>query len=182
MKIPMTVTPGMRLHFIGIGGIGMSGLAAICLDRGCLVSGCDAKLGAAAIRLQEQGASVRIGHHPSHLDERVDLVVYSSAVSAREPERLAALSARVPMISRGELLALLSADRKLIAVAGAHGKTTTSGMAAQLLLETGWDPTIIVGGMMRSLGTNAHAGRGAYVGGDDEIEGRGHGFAGLLLT
>ncbi len=163
MTTPVALRPGIRIHFIGIGGIGMSGLAAICLERGCVVSGCDAKPNNASLRLTQRGAAIAIGHHPHHLDEPVDLVVYSSAVSAREPERLAALAKRTTTISRGELLAVLAADRKLIAVAGAHGKTTTSAMASQLLIEAGWDPTVVVGGMMVSMGTNARAGSGAYL-------------------
>lgn len=154
---------GQRLHFIGIGGIGMSGLAAVCLERGCLVSGCDSKSNAVARRLQERGAAVSVGHHPHHLDEGADLVVYSSAVSEREPELLAARSRRIRTISRGELLAELAADRHLIAVAGAHGKTTTSGMASQMLIHAGWDPTVVVGGIMLTMGTNARCGRGAFL-------------------
>lgn len=163
MTTSIALRRGMRIHFIGIGGIGMSGLAAICLERGYVVSGCDTKLNSISYRLKQRGAAIAIGHHPHHLDEPVDLVVYSSAVSEREPERLAALAKRTPTISRGELLAILSADRKLIAVAGAHGKTTTSAMASQLLIEAGWDPTVVVGGMMVSMGTNARAGSGAYL-------------------
>ena len=159
----MPITSGLRIHFIGIGGIGMSGLARICLERGCLMSGCDSKLNANAHRLQERGASIAIGHHPSHLDEPADLIVYSSAVSECEPELAAARSRGLRTISRGELLGELAADRHLIGVAGAHGKTTTSGMASQLLIRAGWDPTVVVGGMMLSIGTNARAGRGAYL-------------------
>ena len=153
----------MRLHFIGIGGIGMSGLASICLERGCAVSGCDAKANSFAHRLQEQGAAMTLGHHPSHLDESVDVVVYSAAVSAQEPELLEARSRGLRVMSRGEFLAALAVDRRLIGVAGAHGKTTTSGMASQLLIQAGWDPTVVVGGLMLSLGTNARTGTGSYL-------------------
>ena len=154
---------GVRLHFIGVGGIGMSGLASICLDRGCVVSGCDARLNGVARGLQARGVPLQQGHAPSHLQSPVDLVVYSSAVPGDAPELVEARARGLLTITRGELLAALAQDRHLIAVAGAHGKTTTSGMAAQLLLEAGWDPTIVVGGVLLSLGTNARAGSGAYL-------------------
>ena len=160
---PPRIAPGLRLHFLGIGGIGMSGLAGICLERGCTVSGCDTKLSGPARKLQQRGASLSVGHHPLHLDQPLDLVVHSSAVSADEPELAQARARGLRTITRGELLAAVAADRQLIAVAGAHGKTTTSGMASQLLLHAGWDPTVIVGGIMLSFGTNARAGSGAYL-------------------
>lgn len=162
MKIP-SVRRGMRIHFMGISGIGMSGLAAICHEQGCVVSGCDAKLNGVAHRLHAQGVAVSVGHDPRHVDGTIDLLVYSAAISAQEPERRIAPSRGIPAISRGELLGVLAANRPLVAVAGAHGKTTTSGMAAQLLIEAGWDPTVVVGGVMVSLGTNARSGTGSYL-------------------
>jgi len=159
----VTIHRGMRIHFMGIGGIGVSGLAAVCLERGCVVSGCDAKANGAAGRLQQRGAAVSVGHAVAHLDGKADLVVYSSAVSGQEPELLQARSRGIRALSRGELLAALSADQRLVAVAGTHGKTTTAGMASQLLIQAGWDPTVVVGGMMLSLGTNARSGTGAYL-------------------
>jgi len=162
----------MRLHFIGVGGIGMSGLASLCLRRGCVVSGCDAKLNTLMLRLQEQGASISIGHDPTHLSLDADVAIYSSAVSAQEPERLWGETLGIRAVSRGELLAALAAEKRLIAVAGAHGKTTTSGMAAELLIRAGWDPTVLVGGMMLSMGSNVRAGGGAYlVAESDESDG-----------
>lgn len=154
---------GARIHFMGIGGIGVSGLATICLERGYVVSGCDAKLNNLSRRLQERGATIAIGHDPQHLAGGSDLVVYSSAVSEQNPELLEARARGIRTITRGELLAELSHDHRLIGIAGAHGKTTTSGMASQLLVHAGWDPTIVVGGMMLSAGTNARSGRGTYV-------------------
>ncbi|MBI4342369.1 MAG: UDP-N-acetylmuramate--L-alanine ligase [Candidatus Omnitrophica bacterium] len=154
---------GLRLHFMGVGGIGMSGLAGICLERGCAVSGCDPKLNSTARRLQQRGATLSAGHHPSHTDQPIDLLVYSAAVSANEPELMQARIRGIPAITRGELLAAVAADHHLVAIAGAHGKTTTSGMASQLLLHAGWDPTVIVGGIMLSFGTNARAGSGSYL-------------------
>src|SRR3989338_2390069 len=162
--IPLPASgPGLRIHFLGISGIGVSGLASICLERGCVVSGCDSKLNSIAHRRPARGVAISAGHAAGHLDEPVDVVVHSTAVSPEEPELVFARSCGIQTLSRGELLAALAADRRLIAVAGAHGKTTTSGMASQLLLQAGWDPTIIVGGVMLSLGTNARAGRGACV-------------------
>lgn len=162
----MTPTPigqGTHLHLMGIGGIGMSGLATICLERGASVSGCDAKLNSLGHRLQERGASIAIGHDARHLEHAPDLVVYSSAVSDQEPELIEARRRGIRTITRGELLAELAADQRLVAVAGTHGKTTTSGMASQLLLLAGWDPTVIVGGMMLPSGANARFGRGTYL-------------------
>ena len=159
----MMINRGMRVHFMGIGGIGMSGLAAICLERGCVVSGCDARLNGTTGWLQQRGASVLAGHAVEHLDGAIALVVYSSAVSGEEPELLQARARGIRTVSRGELLAALSAEYRLVAIAGTHGKTTTSGMASQLLVHAGWDPTVVVGGMMLSLGTNARRGTGSYL-------------------
>ena len=160
---PLAIGRGLRLHFMGIGGIGMSGLASICLERSCVVSGCDAKLNGSAAGLAARGASITRGHDPRHLTSAIDLLVYSSAVSADEPELVRAREQGIQTLSRGELLAALAADRHLIGVAGAHGKTTTSGMAAQLLIEAGWDPTVVVGGLMLSMDTNARGGSGTYL-------------------
>ncbi|MBI4341429.1 MAG: UDP-N-acetylmuramate--L-alanine ligase [Candidatus Omnitrophica bacterium] len=154
--------PALRAHFMGIGGIGMSGLARICLEEGWAVSGCDAKLNSLAHRLQQRGAAIAIGHAPAHA-AGIDLLIYSSAVSPEHPELAAARARGVRTISRGELLAELAAPRRLVAVAGAHGKTTTSGMVSNLLIHAGWDPTVMVGGMMLSSGTNARSGRGSYL-------------------
>jgi UDP-N-acetylmuramate--alanine ligase len=163
MTPSLTFAPGMRLHFMGIGGIGMSGLAAIYLKRGCRVSGCDSKPSGTARRLHAQGAAVTVGHDPAHLEGGLEVLVYSSAVQPHEPELIQARERGIRVVSRGELLAAVAAEKQLIAVAGAHGKTTTSGMAAQLLVEAGWDPTIVVGGMMLSFGTNARPGTGSYL-------------------
>jgi len=159
----MVLPVGTRLHFMGISGIGVSALAEICLSRGLRVSGCDLKLNGASHQLEDRGALITTGHDPSHLAGDVELVVYSAAVPSHEPELLAARARGIPAISRGQLLAELAAEKRLIAVAGAHGKTTTSGMASELLLHAGWEPTVVVGGVMLSLGTNARYGRGAYL-------------------
>ncbi len=157
------ICEGKAIHFIGIGGVGMSGLARICHERGMRVSGCDAQHGYSQKALQQRGIRVEMGHHPSHVTDDVGLVVYSQAVSDKEPELVQAIAGGHRTISRGELLAELASTQQLIAVAGAHGKTTTSGMAAQLLTEASWDPTIVIGGHVVSLGTNARSGSGRYL-------------------
>ena len=168
----MTIGPGTRVHFLGVGGIGVSGLARLCAARGLQVSGCDIKLSGAAKLLEQHGAALASGHHPGHLDVPVDLVVYSAAVPRSEPELMLAEERGIPMMTRGQLLAALTSDRRLVAVAGAHGKTTTSGLAAELLLHAGWDPTVMVGGVMVSRGTNAIPGQGTYfVAETDESDG-----------
>src|SRR3989338_1953636 len=168
----MAIDRGTRIHFMGIGGIGMSGLATVCLEQGCVVSGCETKPNALAHRLKERGAWVTLGHDPSHLQPDTQLLVYSSAVRAQESELAQARARGIRTISRGELLAELMAHKRLIAIAGAHGKTTTSGMASEVLCLAGWDPTVIVGGMMRSTGTNSGWGSGRYaVAETDEADG-----------
>jgi UDP-N-acetylmuramate--alanine ligase len=154
---------GEHIHFIGIGGIGMSGLARISHEAGGRVTGCDATEGRAPQLLRQQGIAVGVGHDASHLTEEVGLVVYSSAVSPQEPELLAAKTRGIRTMSRGEYLAEVAAEKRLVAVAGAHGKTTTAGMAGQLLVQAGWDPTVVVGGHNVALGTNARSGRGRYL-------------------
>lgn len=156
----MSMLNGKQIHFMGIGGIGMSGLASILAERGHAVNGCDVN---GSPRLQRQGIPVAIGHHPSHVSDAVGVVVYSSAVSRDEPELAAARARGIRTISRGELLAELASAKQLIAVAGAHGKTTTSGMAGQLLIQAGWDPTVVVGGYNVALGSNARHGRGRFL-------------------
>ena len=162
----------MHLHFMGIGGIGMSGLADLAVSRGFSVGGCDMKLNGLLHRLTDRGASITQGHDPRHLAHSIDLLVYSTAVSPSEPELADARARGIPTMTRGQFLAEFTRQQRLIAVAGAHGKTTTSGMAAQLLLQAGWDPTIVVGGKLLSLGSNAHFGRGTYaVAESDESDG-----------
>ncbi len=168
----MVTQPGRHLHFMGIGGIGMSGLAEIYLGRGLTVDGCDTKATSTLVRLQERGASIAVGHNPQHLEGATDLLVYSAAVSEHEPELADARARGIRTITRGQLLGELAAESRLIAVAGAHGKTTTSGMASELLIHAGWDPTVVVGGFMVAQGTNARHGTGSYlVAESDESDG-----------
>jgi UDP-N-acetylmuramate--alanine ligase len=151
------VTHGRRIHFIGIGGSGMSGIARILLRSGYVVSGSDLRENAETEALRAIGAKVFRGHDPRNLEE-AESVVYSSAVSADNPELAAARERRLPVFPRGEMLAELARKKRSIVVAGAHGKTTTSAMIATLLMESGFDPTTVIGGRLRSISGNAKVG------------------------
>ena len=152
-----------KVHFIGIGGAGMSGLAQLLLSRGIAVSGSDLAASAATERLAALGATVYIGHDGAHITaEAPDEVVVSSAVPPGNPELAAARERGVPVVHRGELLARLMQDRVGIAVAGTHGKTTTTSMIALCLLRAGLDPTIAIGGDLPDIGSNARAGQGPH--------------------
>lgn len=141
----------------------MSGLAHVLLDSGEDVAGSDLAESAATARLAQKGARIYIGHDEAHIArEAPDVVVYSSAVPADNPELRYARRAGIPVLARGEMLARLMNSRKGIAVAGTHGKTTVTSMIALVLERSGADPTLVVGGEMRDLGTNAKAGRGEY--------------------
>jgi UDP-N-acetylmuramate--alanine ligase len=153
-----------RLHFVGIGGAGMSGIAELCQRLGFSVSGCDLISSAATARLASLGAQVSYGHHPSHLDPDLDAVVISSAVKFSNPEVARAREMKIPVIARAEMLGeLLRLSRLGVAVAGTHGKTTTTGLIGLILEEAGLDPTVAVGGNLRSKGTNVRLGRGEYM-------------------
>ncbi|HLT57525.1 MAG TPA: UDP-N-acetylmuramate--L-alanine ligase [Limnochordales bacterium] len=152
-----------KMHFIGIGGAGMSGLAQILLAQGVAVSGSDLSASAATRRLRALGARVYIGHRASHVhQEAPDTVVISSAVPPGNPELVAARERRIPVVTRGELLARLMEERVGIAVAGTHGKTTTTSMIALSLERAGLDPTIAIGGELHDIGSNAKLGHGPY--------------------
>ncbi len=156
----MPLTP-QRVHFVGIGGAGMSGIAMVLLDHGYTVSGSDLKKSEITDKLQILGARVYYGHSPSHVGE-AELVVYSSAVPPDNPELVIARKRGLPVIPRAEMLGRLMRQRKGIAVAGAHGKTTTTSLVAFLLERTGLDPTVIIGGEMNGFG-NAKAGGGEHL-------------------
>ena len=152
-----------KIHLIGIGGIGMSGIAELLLRHGYTVSGSDLKTGEIIKQLESRGANIFIGHLATNI-EGADLVVYSSAVSSHNPEMLASLEKKIPVIPRAEMLAELMRIRYGIAVAGAHGKTTTTSMIALALLEGGLDPTVVVGGRVDNFGgTNARLGSGNFM-------------------
>lgn len=151
-----------KIHFVGIGGIGMSAIADILHDAGVSVSGCDLKRSAATDLLQRRSIPVTIGHDASHLDD-VDLVVVTSAVKGHNPEIDAAHERGVRVMKRSTMLGELVNDKRGIGVAGTHGKTTTSAMIAVVLSEAGLDPTILVGGVLRNLDSNAKSGGSDFV-------------------
>src|SRR5207302_1945260 len=151
-----------QIHFVGIGGIGMSGIAEILLNLGYRVTGSDQKRSDAVERLAELGAKVFIGHQASNV-EGAHVVVYSSAVSRDNVEVLAAREHQIPTIPRAEMLAELMRLKYGIAVAGTHGKTTTTSMVGAVLAEGRLDPTIVVGGRVSSLGSNARLGQGEFL-------------------
>jgi UDP-N-acetylmuramate--alanine ligase len=152
---------GKRVHFIGIGGAGMSGLARISLSHGIKVSGSDAKDSNVVVALTALGAKVVVGHQSANVDG-ADLVVFSTAISENNPERLRAIELGIPLIARATALALLMSDSKSIAVAGTHGKTTTSSMLTVALQATGADPSFAIGGTITASGSNAHRGTGDF--------------------
>ncbi len=149
-----------RFHFVGVGGIGMSGIARILLDMGYEVSGSDLRENENTKALRERGARVYIGHSPHNVGKDVQVVVYSSAIGGNNPEIMRAKELGIPVIPRGEMLAELFKLKEGIAVSGSHGKTTTTSMIAHILEEAGFDPTVIIGGKLKRLGSNAKLGRG----------------------
>ncbi len=151
-----------RIHFVGIGGAGMSGIAEVLHNLGYAVSGTDMHRSAATGRLQELGVTVQFKHQAKHVNGS-DVVVYSSAVAADNPELRAARKARIPIIPRAQMLSELMRFREGIAVAGVHGKTTTTSLAAALLAEGRLDPTYVIGGRLNSSSAHARLGKGKYL-------------------
>lgn len=152
-----------HIHFVGIGGIGMSGIAEVLLNQGYKVSGSDQKETEITRRLTSLGASVGIGHHPDHV-RGADVVVLSSAISEDNPEVIAAReSGKALVIRRAEMLAELMRLKYSVLVAGAHGKTTTTSMIATVLARGGLDPTVVIGGRLNAWGTNAKMGNGDFM-------------------
>jgi UDP-N-acetylmuramate--alanine ligase len=151
-----------RIHFVGIGGIGMSGIAELLVNLEYQVSGSDLRRSDVTDRLASLGADIRIGHDAAHLGA-ADVVVVSSAVREDNPEVAAARLRHVPVIPRAEMLAELMRLRVGIAIAGAHGKTTTTSMVAWLLERAGLDPTAVIGGRLSAFGSNARLGRGPFM-------------------
>jgi UDP-N-acetylmuramate--alanine ligase len=150
------------IHFVGIGGAGMGGIAEVLLNLGYKVQGSDLKPNAMTAHLAKLGATIRIGHRAENAD-RADVVVVSSAVPGDNPEVRAALARRVPVVPRAEMLGELMRFRESIAVAGSHGKTTTTSLIASVLAEGGEDPTFVIGGRLKSAGSNARLGAGRYL-------------------
>lgn len=151
-----------HIHFVGIGGIGMSGIAELLINLGYTVSGSDLKASDITHRLSSLGATIYKGHLPEQI-RGADVVVISSAVKKDNPEVLAAREATIPVIPRAEMLAELMHLKYGIAVAGAHGKTTTTSIIAEVLNKGGFDPTVVIGGKLNSLGTNAILGQGDFI-------------------
>ena len=153
-----------KIHFVGIGGIGMSGIAEILLDQGFKVSGSDRALSEVTDRLKSLGAQIFEGHDAKNVGSDVDALVYSSAVTPDNPEVLEATRRKIPVIRRAEMLAEVMRLKYGIGIAGTHGKTTTTSMIGLVLLEGGLDPTVIVGGKLSGLGgTNARLGHGEFI-------------------
>ncbi|MCB0329865.1 MAG: UDP-N-acetylmuramate--L-alanine ligase [Bdellovibrionales bacterium] len=153
----------LHFHFTGIGGSGMSGIAEILVNNGYVVSGSDLSVGAACKRLMNLGVEIHQGHSADYLPEQASLVVYSSAVSLDNPELVEARRRGLPVVQRAEVLAELMRLKFGVAVAGAHGKTTTTSMVGWLLEMAGFDPTVIIGGQVKARGSGGRSGRGEYL-------------------
>ena len=158
--------PEMRritlIHFIGIGGAGMCGIAEVLLNQGYGISGSDIRESASTARLKSLGATIYIGHHEENIAD-ASVVVSSTAINDDNPEIRSASKRRIPVVRRAEMLAELMRFRHGIAVAGTHGKTTTTSLVASLLAAGGLDPTFVIGGLLNSAGTNARLGESRYL-------------------
>lgn len=151
-----------RIHFVGIGGVGMCGIAEVLHNMDFKISGSDMNSNVNTERLQSMGVNVSIGHDAG-LIKGVDVVVTSTAVGAANPEVVAAQELKIPIVPRAEMLAELMRLQQGIAIAGTHGKTTTTSLVASVLAESGLDPTFVIGGRLNSAGTNARLGKGEYL-------------------
>ena len=152
------VLPGTHAHFIGIGGIGMSGIARLLQHEGCFVTGCDANRSQITDALEIDGIPVAIGHSPGHVEDDVDLVIVSAAIRETNPELRGARERGVPVVKYAQSLGWLMEQREGIAVSGSHGKTTTTSMIAYALSHAGQDPSMLVGGLVPQLGGSARGG------------------------
>ena len=159
MKLPRDIGP---VHFVGIGGIGMSGIAEVLVNLGYTVTGSDVAESANVKRLRDKKIKVAIGHRAENVDG-ADVVVVSSAIKQDNPELIAARTRRLPVVRRAEMLAELMRLKSCVAVAGTHGKTTTTSLVAALLEAGGFDPTVINGGIINAYGTNARMGAGNWM-------------------
>ncbi|MBR0714756.1 UDP-N-acetylmuramate--L-alanine ligase [Bradyrhizobium liaoningense] len=159
MRLPREIGP---IHFVGIGGIGMSGIAEVLANLGYTVQGSDASDNYNLDRLRKKGAKVSVGHKAENVDG-ADVVVVSSAIKRDNPELMAARAQRIPVVRRAEMLAELMRLKSCVAIAGTHGKTTTTTMVATLLDAGGLDPTVINGGIINAYGSNARLGTGEWM-------------------
>src|SRR5262247_2378424 len=159
MKLPQDIGP---IHFVGIGGIGMSGIAEVLKNLGYTVRGSDVADSANVKRLRDKGIAVTVGHAAKNV-EGAHVLVVSSAIKRDNPELAAARAARLPVVRRAEMLAELMRLKQCVAVAGPHGKTTTTSMVAALVDAGGFDPTVINGGIINAYGTNARLGAGDWM-------------------
>ena len=151
------------IHFIGIGGISMSGLAEVLLQKGFRISGSDNRESELTKTLEQMGATIFIGQRAQNIRDDVDLVVYTAAIHADNPEMEETIRRDIPRLSRAELLGQLMRNYRVpIAVSGTHGKTTTTSMIALILMEAGLDPTVSVGGMLKEIGGNIRVGDSGY--------------------
>ncbi|MBX9568448.1 MAG: UDP-N-acetylmuramate--L-alanine ligase [Candidatus Obscuribacterales bacterium] len=149
------------IHFVGIGGIGMSALARLLLADGSAVSGSDKAASEITEELSSLGAQVFVGHQAENVG-KAKAIVLSTAINKENPELAAALEKELPVYHRSEVLAYLASKKKLLAISGTHGKTTTTGMLAEVLLDSGKDPSVVVGGIFARMKSNAHAGKGEH--------------------
>src|SRR3989441_1599341 len=159
MKLPSDIGP---IHFVGIGGIGMSGIAEVLINLGYTVQGSDASDSANVKRLRDKGAKISIGHSAGALGD-AEVVVVSTAIKRDNPELTAARARRLPVVRRAEMLAELMRLKRCVAIAGTHGKTTTTSLVAALVDAGGFDPTVINGGIINAYGTNARLGAGDWM-------------------
>ena len=151
-----------QVHFVGIGGAGMCGIAEVLVNQGFAVSGSDQQVSRPTRHLEKLGAIIFDGHAATNIKD-VDVLVVSTAVPADNPEVIAARAARIPVVPRAEMLAELMRFKRGIAVAGTHGKTTTTSLTASLLAEAGTDPTFVIGGVLNAWGSNAKLGQGEFL-------------------
>jgi len=150
------------IHFVGIGGIGMGGIAEVLVNEGYQISGSDIAVNSVTERLARLGAKIIIGHHADNV-AGVDVVVVSTAINKQNPEIISAQENRTPIVRRAEMLAELMRYRHGVAIAGTHGKTTTTSLIASVYAEAERDPTFVIGGLLNSAGTNARLGTSRYL-------------------